>query len=92
MKTIFDYNPTESELIELFGFDKETDTMAYGFLVFKLPIKNYDKENSEDGKLLDLALLFEKRKLLNEANAIWKQIPDIEKQYRGGFDYVSKSI
>ena len=92
MKTIFDYNPTDAELIELFGFDKEADTMAYGFSVFKLPNSDYDKENSNEGKLLDLALLFEHRELLDEAKAIWKQIPDIDRQYHGGLDYTQKPI
>jgi len=87
MKTIFDYNPSEKELIELFGFDKRSDSMAYGFSVFLLPNKNYEKENTDDGKLLDIAKLLEFRGQKEEAADIWVQIPDIERQYRSGFDY-----
>lgn len=87
METIFDYNPTDEELVELFGYDKQTESMAYGFSVFLLPIKTYDQENSNDGKLLDLAKLLELRGLQEAAKEIWANIPDIESQYRSGFDY-----
>jgi len=90
MKTIFDYNPTQEELIDLFGLDKESDSMAYGFSVFLLPNKTYDQENSEEGKLLDLAKLFEFRGLESEAKEIWAKIPDVERQYRGGIDHTIK--
>jgi len=79
MKTIFDFRPTNAELIALFGFDKER--MAYGFCVFKLPLEDYDIENSLEGKLLDLALLFELRRLHEEAGKVWKQIPKLRHQY-----------
>jgi hypothetical protein len=87
MKTIFDFSPTDAELLELFGYNKESDSMAYGFSVFSLPNKDYKKENNRDGMLLDLAKLFELRGQQKEAADIWVQIPDIERQYRSGFDY-----
>lgn len=87
MKTIFDYNPTDKELKELFGFDRKTDSMAYGFSIFPLPNKDYEKENDDEGRLLDLAKLFEYRGQTNEAAEIWAKIPDVARQYRGSFDY-----
>ncbi|WP_131535498.1 hypothetical protein [Pedobacter nototheniae] len=88
MKTIFDYNPTNPELVELFGYDKKSDSMAYGFSVLLLPVKDYKVENSEEGTLLDLAKLLEHRGLVKEADEIWSKIPDIERQYRAGHDHV----
>ncbi|RZJ83795.1 MAG: hypothetical protein EOO20_22170 [Chryseobacterium sp.] len=87
MKTIFDYNPTNRELVELFGFDEVSNSMAYGFCVLLLPVERYDDVNPDDAKLLDLAKLFEHRGMKKEAAAIWSKIPDIERQYKGGFDY-----
>lgn len=87
MKTIFDYEPSDKELKELFGFDNEADTMAYGFSIFPLPNKDYDRENDDEGKLLDLAKLFEYRGQKEQAAEIWAKIPDVARQYRGGFDY-----
>ena len=86
METIFKYQPTPEELIELFSFDKETDMMSYGFSIIPLPISDYSKSTDEE-KLLDLAKLFELRGESLLSKEIWKQIPDIERQYRGGFDY-----
>jgi len=91
MKTIFDYNPTDNELVELFGFDKKSDSMAYGFSVFLLPVADYLNENSAEGKLLDVAKLLDLRGLTQEALEIWKQIPDIARQYKCGFDFIIKA-
>lgn len=88
MKTIFDYNPTNPELVELFGYDKKSDSMAYGFSVFLLAVKDYNFENNDEGKLLDLAKLLEHRGLVKEANEVWSKIPDIERQYRAVHDNV----
>lgn len=84
--TLFDYTPTNAELVELFGFDEKANAMAYGFSIVALPIKEYDDRTTKEEKLLDIAQLLELRGEQEEAAAIWKQIPDIERQYRGGFD------
>lgn len=84
--TLFDYTPTTAELVELFGYDEKANAMAYGFSIIALPIKEYDDRTTKEEKLLDIAQLLELRGKHEEAAAIWKQIPDIERQYRGGFD------
>ncbi|PPL04938.1 hypothetical protein [Parapedobacter indicus] len=90
MKTIFDYNPTKKELVELFGLDEASNTAAFGFSVVRAPVSEYQRTVTSGEKLLDLAQLLELRGLDDQAAEIWKQIPDIERQYRGGFD--NKSI
>ncbi|WP_316851183.1 hypothetical protein [Pedobacter agri] len=87
METIFDYNPTDEELVKLFDYDRQSDSMSYGFSVFSLPNKDYDKENSDEGKLFDIAKLLELRGMKKEASTIWSKIPDVQRQYKGGFDY-----
>lgn len=84
--TLFDYTPTNAELVELFGYDEKANAMAYGFSIVALPIKGYNDRTTKEEKLLDIAQLLEFRGKQEEAAAIWKQIPDIERQYRGGFD------
>jgi hypothetical protein len=86
MKTIFDNKPTNQELKELFSFDENSNTMAYGFSIVPLTVEDYVRITSSEEKLLDLAQLFELRGDQIAADKIWKQIPDIESQYRGGFD------
>lgn len=86
METIFDYNPTKEELVELFGYDEANNTMAYGFAIWQLPIDEYANNTSDEEKLLDLAKLHELRNETQKAKSLWAQIPDIERQYRGGFD------
>lgn len=86
MKTLFDYNPTDSELKELFGFDKESNSMAYGFSIMNLPIVDYLKNTSGEERILDVALLLEHRGDIDSASKLWAKIPLVEEQYRGGFD------
>lgn len=86
MKTLFDYTPTNAELVELFGFDEKANAMAYGFSIVALPVKEYDARTTAEERLLDVAQLLELRGQRDEAIAIWKQIPDVERQYRSGFD------
>jgi hypothetical protein len=86
MKTIFEYAPTIEELVDLFGYNEKTDAMAYGFSIVALPVKEYDARTTKEEKLLDVAQLLELRGQRDEAIAIWKQIPDVERQYRSGFD------
>lgn len=84
METIFGLRITEPEMRQLFGYDKASNSMTYGFSVFRLPLEDYTEINSTDGILLDLALLFEHKNLQNEAEKVWSRIPDIKRQYKGG--------
>lgn len=87
MKTIFDHNPSSDELKSLFNFNEINQTMIYGFSIVPIKKDDYDNIASNDEKLLDLAQLLEHRGQNEEAKKIWAKIPDIERQYRGGFDY-----
>jgi len=86
METIFDHNPTDAELKELFSFNKSENTMCYGFSVIPLPIDRYDSVASSNEKKLDLALLFELRGNQAKADEIWAVIPEIEREYKCGMD------
>lgn len=86
MKTIFDFNPTEIELKELFGFNTETDSMSYGFSIIPQPNSEYSTTTSTEEKILDIALLLELRGEQKVANEFWSKIPDVARQYRHGFD------
>ncbi len=92
METIFDYDPSVKELVQLFSYNEKENTMCYGFSVLPELISRYDDIATEEEKLLDMAKLFELRGDVEKASTIWKKIPDIEQQYRLGFDYNIENI
>jgi hypothetical protein len=80
MKTIFDYNPTDTELTELFDYDEAAQTLSPGFTVFRKPVADYNNIN-DDEKLLDVAKLLEYRGETDAAAVIWAKIPDLHRQW-----------
>ncbi|WP_231464736.1 hypothetical protein [Pedobacter sp. Leaf132] len=86
MKTIFDYKPTQEELKELFSYNETERTMTYGFSIIPIDKHHYISIVNAEEALFDIAQLLELRSDSVEARKIWKQIPEIEKQYRAGFD------
>lgn len=75
METIFDYNPTKEELVELFGYDEANNTMAYGFAIRQLPIDGYANNTSDEKKLSDLATLHELRNETQKAKSLLGENP-----------------
>jgi hypothetical protein len=75
METIFDYSPTEQELIGL---------------LYNLSITadEYKQTRANDFIIADLALLFEARNQQEKANEYWAKIPDLHQEYLLGFDDV----
>jgi len=86
MKTIFNYDPTDAELVELFGYDAQGMTLTAGTSVFPKPVAEYNNISDEE-KLLDIAQLLELRGQKAAAAELWGQIPDLHFQWRCGFDY-----
>lgn len=79
METIFDHNPTNSELIELIdGMSKEEYTADW----------LYSKEHS----LLDITLLYESRNDETKAKQYRDLIPDLYHQWKWGLDNVSIAV
>ncbi|MBS1746038.1 MAG: hypothetical protein JST21_07710 [Bacteroidetes bacterium] len=86
METIFDYNPTSSELDEI-GINSITLMLRHGIDIPKPVSKDaYIDAVSQDDAYFDLALLFELRGLQKQANKYWAKIPDRHQQYLFGFD------
>ncbi|WP_374166540.1 hypothetical protein [Arcticibacter sp. MXS-1] len=85
MKTIFDFNPTNEEMFDLFSYDKDARTLICGFSVLPVPLERYQESASDKGKIFDIALLLEHRND-PKAKKYWAKIPDIEQQYRWEFD------
>lgn len=85
MKTIFDYNPTDAELTELFFYDPSDKQLIPGTKLFPVPASSYDSI-SDDEKKLDVAQLLEYRGERDAAAQLWAQIPDLHRQWKGGFD------
>lgn len=76
METIYDHNPTPSELLNLTdGMSKEEYTTDW----------MYSKEHS----LLDITLLYESRKDETTAKKYRNLIPDIYQQYQWGLDDIA---
>jgi hypothetical protein len=76
METIYDHNPTPSELLNLTdGMSKEEYTTDW----------MYSKEHS----LLDITLLYESRKDETTAKKYRDLIPDLYQQYQWGLDDVA---
>lgn len=76
METIYDHNPTPTELLNLTdGMSKEEYTTDW----------MYSKEHS----LLDITLLYESRKDETTAKQYRDLIPDLYQQYQWGLDDVA---
>jgi len=86
METIFDYNPTASEL-KAIGIDYISMTLRHG-LNLPDPVSKdvYQAAITQDAAYLDLALLFEHRADQEQADAYWQKIPALQEQYLLGFD------
>ena len=81
METIFDYNVTERELIDIFGFDKNDNTITHANYTTPIDIDEYKKLNERVELLNDIAVLLEERGQKSKAKKIWKQIPKKEITY-----------
>ena len=85
METIFNFNPSDKELSELFAYDKKAGTLNPGFSVVPVLKEDYQSSVSENEAIMDIAQLLEYRND-TQAKEYWQRIPEIERQYRGGFD------
>lgn len=87
LETIFDYNPTESELINI-RFDSLSLCLKFGIdLAESLTPKLYKKLVSQKNAYYDLACLFECRNDLVRANEYWDKLSKDNKINGLGFDY-----
>lgn len=87
METIFDYNPTTSELDEI-GIDTIVLMIRHGINIPRPVSKDaYIDAVSQDDAYFDLGLLFEIRGLKKQAKKYWAKVPDRHQQYLLGFDY-----
>lgn len=73
MENIFTFNPTAKELIELAGSENTQE-------------KNYLNDRKDNFIIIDLALLFQLRNDLENAENYWQQIKELKIQYDLGFD------
>lgn len=74
METIYDHNPTQSELKEL-GLDFRSK-------------EEYLKILDQDSMWFKLALLFRLRKDKQNENRAWSHIPDQRDEFLRGFDVI----
>lgn len=88
MKNIFDFNPSEKELSELFGYVKADDMFTPGFCSAPIALKDYNKVISEEEKAFDAAKLLEYRGNKKEAAKYWAKIPEFKEEYQRGFDFI----
>lgn len=73
METIFTYNPSANELLELTGDAKTSES-------------KYLLDRSGDFLVLDLALLFQLRNETDKSKEYWDKIPEMKLQFEMGFD------
>ena len=86
METIFDFNPTVSEL-EAIGIDSISMTLRHGINLSDTVSKDsYLNAVSQDDTYFDLALLFEFRNHQKQADEYWAKINERHQQYLLGFD------
>ncbi|WP_374164841.1 hypothetical protein [Arcticibacter sp. MXS-1] len=85
METIFTFNPTDKELHHLFSYNCADNTLAGGFSIIPGPRDDYEAVKSEEEKVFDIAKLLEYRGD-ERAKEYWAKIPEIELEYRWGFD------
>jgi hypothetical protein len=86
IETIFDFKPTESELISI-RFDSLSLCLKFGIdIKEKLTLELYKKLITQDNAYYDLACLFEFRNDPIRANMYWNKLPKEHKINGLGFD------
>lgn len=91
METIFDHNPTSSELVDI-QFDSISFLQRFGIeLKSVLTKENYISSISQKFAYYDIAMLYEFREDSNTANKYWSKIPEI-KPYSLGLDNLNIPI
>lgn len=92
METIFDFNPTAQELIDI-RFDAFSLCLKFGIDTNKeLTPELYKELVSQENAYYDIAVLFEFRNNQDKANEYWAKLPK-ELQSEGlGFDCVEIAI
>lgn len=85
METIFDFNPSDDELIDILGYNQQTREIQLPLWGGVVSVNKYNSSVSNEGRIFNIALLLESRND-ERAKEYWSQIPDIELQYRLGFD------
>lgn len=92
LETIFDYNPTESELINI-RFDSLSLCLKFGIdIIEPLTPKLYKKLVTQKNAYYDLACLFEYRNEPEKANEYWGKLPTKQKIDGLGYDNEVKPI
>lgn len=87
METIFDFNPTEQELIDI-QFDAHSLCLKFGIETKKdLTPSLYKELVNQQQAHYDLALLFEFRNDSKKANEFWNKVPKEWKENLLGADY-----
>jgi hypothetical protein len=87
METIYDHNPTASEL-EAIGIDSVSLSIRHGVSIADPVTKNtYTAAVTTEDAYFDLALLFQHRNDQKTANAYSSKVPDRMQQYELGYDY-----
>lgn len=91
METIFDYNPTSQELIDI-RFDALSLCLKFGIETTEtLTPELYKKLVSQDNAYYDLACLFEFREDQKKADEYWSKLPEGFKSGLG-FDCINIAI
>lgn len=86
IETIFDFEPTESELIAI-RFDSLSLCLKFGIEINeKLTPELYKKIVTQKNAYYDLACLFEYRNDLIKAEHYWSKLPKKQKTDGLGFD------
>jgi hypothetical protein len=92
LETIFDYEPTESELINI-RFDSLSLCLKFGIdITEKLTPELYKKLVTQQQAYYDLACLFEFRNNPLKSNEYWDKLPTSNKINGLGFDNENKDI
>lgn len=92
METIFDHNPTQSELNAL-RFDALSFTLKFGIeLNEELTTDSYKNHITKEFAFYDLACLFEERGDMDKAEQYWQQLPKAYKEYGLGYDAIATAV
>lgn len=92
MTTIFDYNPTDQELIDI-RFDAFSLCLKFGIDTNKeLTPELYKELVTQENAYFDLAVLFEFRNDQDKANEFWAKLPAELKSDGLGFDSLEIAI
>lgn len=92
METIFDHNPTITELEEC-GYLSSWQNVRHG-IDFEQPLTEagYFAQITKKAAYFDLALLYEFRGDQKKADQYWEKIPEMGNEYKLGFDYKQTPI